>query len=108
MKLFEPVPASGIKLSATTTTGSAKLGGQPRTGAFSVSVYNSGAVGVLVDFGDSTITVSSGATGGGHAVPPGAVRGFTINNPEKGGDVYVAAITLSSTADVYVSVGIGI
>lgn len=105
MKLFEPVPASGVKLAATTTTGSVKLGGQPKTGAFAVSVYNSGTTGALVDFGDSTVDVTNTD---GHAVPPGQCRGFTVANPQKGGDIYMAAIMLSGTADIYVSLGYGI
>lgn len=107
--LFEPIPASGVKLSASTSSGSVKLGGNPQ-GPVQVSVYNSGSVGVLVDFGDSTITVTNTT---GHGVPPGTCRGFTIQHPAKmgasgTGGVYMAGITLSSTADVYVSLGHGI
>lgn len=108
VKLFEPIPASGIKVTATTSSSATKLGAQPKTGMFTVSVYNSGSVGVLVDFGGSAVTVSAGATGCGHGVPPGTCRGFSIPNPQNSGDIYVALITLSATSDVYVSVGYGI
>lgn len=101
---FLPLLSDTAKQTATTSSAATALtvpgeGGVAATpGARTARVYNAGLVAVFIQFGDSSVV----ATVAKMPIPPGAVEVFTI-----AGATYFAAITASSTADVYVTPGRG-
>ena len=69
-----------------------------------VRVFNGGTVPAFVEFGGSAVTASvpSGSTGGGVPVAPGSIEMFTAAGAD-----YVAAITSSGSATLYLTPGEG-
>lgn len=67
----------------------------------SVRLYNAGSVAVFVKVG--TVAVNAATTD--LPIPPGATEIFTRNDPKV--DTYIAGITASSTATLYISTGVG-
>jgi hypothetical protein len=94
---FKPAPAGTVNIAAGTSTGNVQVqtGGEARH----VRVFNSGAVIVFVEFGQSGVTASTSTSA---PVAPGSVEIFSSPYP------YAAAITASSTATVYFTPGEGI
>ncbi len=105
MHLFTPRPGGLAAVSATTTTGRVRLAAQPSASSFQVRVYNEGSTVAFVEFGGSDVDAT---TTGSLPVPPGIPCGFTVPNPQRDGDRYMAAIMASGTGRISVSVGDGI
>lgn len=103
MKAFRPAPDSTVSIAATTASASAAIAGSAGRGEFTVRVYNAGSATVFVKFGDTITT----ATTSNMPIPAGAVEVFSVQDSD-GSANYVAAITASGSATVYVTTGEGI
>ena len=111
LDLFSPfgVDTTAVSVSSVTANGAlnlpgttSDLSGSSRTaniGSVSVRVYNSTAVTVFVQFGDSTVA----ATTAKMPVPAGAIETFQIGRAT----THVAGITASGTGTLYVTPGMG-
>lgn len=104
MNPFHPIPNSTVSISATTTSANVALQKVP-SGKFHLRIHNAGPSTIFFNRGpDSTIA----ATTSNMPVPSGAVEVITINNTDASPVNYVAAITASSTATVYFTLGWGV
>lgn len=109
MDAFAPRSASTVKLAAFTTTDRVRFRASGVGLIGSVRVLNAGSVSVFVAFGDSSVTATLPAgtnaspTAGSMAIPAGAVETFSLR-----GGAYIAGITASGTADLYITPGEGL
>jgi hypothetical protein len=101
---FAFTPGGTVKITAGTTTGQVALADTLFKLPRQVEIYNSGTVIAFVAFGKAGVTVDAAAPIG-YPIPPGATRLVTV--PDIGVARYMAAITLSGTADVYATIGDG-
>lgn len=93
--VFSPSPTTAT-LSATTASSNVALTGV----GSSIRVYNAGSVAVFIAWGSSA-TVA--ATTGGYPIAPGEIEIISLPGETR----YVAGITASGTATVYLTPGEG-
>lgn len=98
MTPFTPGDATA-KVTAATTSARVKVA--EASSVVQIRLYNSGSVTAFLAFGGSTIDATLAA---GMPLPPGAVEVVSFST---GDDVYLAGITVSGTADVYATPGVG-
>lgn len=97
-----------IAIAADTTAGGSSADFpdiQLKSPASDVLVYNSGSVDVFIAFGDSSVTVAiptDGSPANGVCIP--SKNSYVL---DKGQKTSVAAITGSSSATIYFTVGVG-
>lgn len=104
--LFSPYNGGqGVSLACTTSTGRVLLVGD--YGALedvSVAVIvNTGSNWAFVQFGDVTVTATTGSMG----VPPGGALTVTIPGAQNGVAMYLAGITSTSTTTLQITTGFG-
>jgi len=87
-----------VSLAVTGTTGRVQFQTTPQHP--SLRIYNAGTVAAFINCGDVTVTAT---TGSGMPVAPGSVEVMSC-----GSQLYVAAITASGTATIYLTPGTGI
>lgn len=98
---FYPLTNTPIIMAATTSSGAAASQiTAAETPSSSALVVNTGSVTAFVAFGTSAITVAATT---GIPIPPNVPMYFTLDNNHQ----YVAAITGTSTASVYIVAGRG-
>lgn len=104
IRVFRPVPASTVSLSATTSSSRVEVLTtsviQNTNGTHIVRLYNAGSVVVFVNFGTVAVTA---ATTTGMPIAPGSVEAFHVHPTES----YVSGITASGTATLYATPGVG-
>ncbi len=100
---FAPIDGATTSISCSITSARAIVPGPGAASKTALRIYNSGAVIVFVRVGGSTVTAAATDM----PIPAGGVETFTVKNDD-GAPKYVAAITLSSTATLYVTAGEGI
>ena len=99
MEIFAPFLANTTALSVSSVTASAALNlPAAPPGALTCRVYNSTAVRVYIQFGDSTVTSTTAKM----PIPAGGVEVFSI-----GGCTHIAGITDAGTGAVYATPGFG-
>lgn len=96
---FQPTAAGTQTISATTSSSSVNFAGASGN-MRQVLIYNAGSALAFVEFGRGSATAVAATS---MPIPSGAVEGFDL-----GVNDTVAAITASSTATVYVTIGIGV
>lgn len=98
---FAPFADSTATLSATTSSSRVAIPSHGPAGQ--VRVSNTGTVTVFVKFGDVTVTAD---TTNDVPIPAGVTESLEFSNPT-GGPIYIAGITASGSATVYVTRGSG-
>lgn len=93
-----------VNFTASNATSNTQLNPSGVSIATEYRIFNSGAVTVFVEFGNSSGVAASASTS--MPIPAGAVE-FCRPPANAGSDYYLAAITASSTAVVYVTAGEG-
>ena len=105
IRVFRPVPASTVSLSATSSTSRVEVLTtsviQNTNGTHIIRVYNAGTVAVFLNFGTVAVTA---AVATGMPVAPNSIEVFFVHPTES----YVSGITASGTATVYITPGIGV
>lgn len=94
---FKPTAAGSVTVAVTNSTGATALAATSRT---QVMIDNAGPQPAFIEFGTSGVTA---AVATGVRIPVGAIMVFTIDKTV----THIAAITASSTATLYVTVGQG-
>ena len=94
---FTPAPSKAYVVTAATVAASITVPASPQIAV----LYNAGAVPAFVSFG-LTATVPTGSNGGGMPIQAGGT--IVV---DKGNATTISAITISSTAAVYVTLGHG-
>lgn len=94
---FRPDAAATVNLAVTTTTGRVQVLASARRRNF--RIFNAGSVTVFVELGGSTVAAVATT-----AIPVAGGASLVLNN--SGSNTYVAAITASSTATLYVTPGL--
>lgn len=100
MKAFAPIDDATASVLATTTTASAVLKRVP-TGAYTLQLYNAGAVAVFYRLGGSAVEAAVTDI----PLAAGATAIITANGTDKDPITHIAAITSSSTATLYATTG---
>lgn len=105
---FHPTAGSTKTISATTVSSNVHLViGGAGPGPVQVRVYNAGSVVVFIRQGSDTSVAAT--TTADTPVAPGSVEVFTFNIPSATNDgLWVAGITASGAATLYLTVGTGI
>ena len=101
---FVPVPAGTKNLAVTTTTARVAITALSGVGRMQARIYNAGSVPVFVEVGDVTVVA---VVASGMPIAPGATELITV--PDAAGVArYVAGITASGTATLYITPGEGL
>ena len=96
-----------VKITATTSgSDRARLLKMP-TGSVQLEFFNAGAVPVFIRKG-SDATVTASANNPDKPIAPGAMEVLTVINTPSSPVTHVAAVTLSGSADLYITTGAGI
>ena len=93
-------PAKDFSLSATSSSSRVNI---EALGRVQVRMWNSGAVPVFFKAGTSTVTATTSST----PLPPGSVECFTFYRNSDDSQIYIAGITASGSATVYITTGDG-
>lgn len=97
---FAPRKDTTKSLSAGTTTSNVQvLDNATSSSNWNARIYNAGTVAAFISWGGSGVTAT---TSTGVAIAPGTVEVLTLNG------AYVAGITASGTATLYITEGSGI
>jgi hypothetical protein len=96
-------PSGTVSLSVTGTTGSVRLSSP---NPVSVRIYNAGSATIFFKAGPASVEATTSDT----PIPSGAIEVFNLTPmvDTAGGCSHIAAITASSTATAYFTVGSGI
>jgi len=97
-------PKESTSLAVTTTSGNVSLGAYVGTGQTrpQVRLYNKGAADIFIAFGGNSVTALTSDM----ILPAGALEVLSLD--EGALQRYIAAITLSGTATLYITTGGGI
>jgi hypothetical protein len=107
MDPFHWLEDATVKITATTSGADRAALKKMPTGRVQIEVYNSGAAPVFIRKGtDATVTAS--ASNPDKPIGPGVTEVLTLINRPTAPITHIAAVTVSGTADVYVTVGAGI
>lgn len=102
---FRPVFDATVKVVADTNSERVAVSsGFPATGNYQIRLYNAGAGVVFVKPG----IVTTDASADDLPVPPGAVEVITVSSTTTAPITHIAALTLSGTADLYITPGSGV
>lgn len=97
---FAPRKDQTKTLSAGTTTANVQvLDNATSSSNWNAYIYNAGTVAAYISWGGASVTAS---TSNGLPIPPGTFQVLTLNG------AYIAAITASGTATLYITEGSGI
>lgn len=105
---FHWLDGTTVAISATTSSSDNPLtpAGKIPTGKFQLRFYNAGAVAVFIKKGVNGVAAT--ATTADLPIAPGATEVLTVSNNPSSPITSMAAITASSTATLYMTIGAGI